>query len=535
MTYEEFHESYGQMRNKKLIAIFGKGKAWVYSAAYKWIKDDSDRAERFKTEYKQRSNLEICAEYGLRKGVVASIAELLEISKYEKNPVTREQFQKLYIDENKSAPEIAAELGLEVHQIGNLSRKFRIKKDKESRYTHSISKGRETSIKNGVYERATDARTQTMMIRYGVPNAMNDPRLKAKTYERATAEGIAILNDKKKLIEFIERVPFESRSYAETADAIGCGRETVRRILLNFGLDDMIPQDRHTSYTERQVATWVESLGLEVKRNDNKAIGREIDVFIPSKNMGIELNGAYYHSMKMNKEKLHIANKQRFARRQGVFIMEIWDTEWNDPRQQAIVKDYIKAKLGMIERRVPARKCEVVMVMDKEKSEFLKAYHILGNSADQVAYGLKTKHGELVAVATFGRNYRTAKDVDVHLNRWCTKADTIVQGGFTKVFKHAISENLDWQKVVTHTDLRFSEREKNVHNLNGFKCEKFLNPSPLVLRGGKLYNSLALKKSRIKRDYPHADITKPIAQLIDELNITVVYDCGKSRNVWNRI
>lgn len=103
-----------------------------------------------------------------------------------------------------------------------------------------------------------------------------------------------------------------------------------------------------------------------------RVIGKEIDVYLPSRNIGIELNGVYWHSTRINKDKYNVAHKQKEAEEKGIFIIEVWDVEWTDPQKREIVKDYIKAKLGKTEKRIAARKCTVTEIGKREKESSLQ-------------------------------------------------------------------------------------------------------------------------------------------------------------------
>lgn len=533
MTYEELQEiersvSGRRGMNGALIDMgMSKGQAARICGAYRWLKEHG--AEEFERVYAERGNAEAMEVLGISKDTMYGIVAILGGKYKKRGDVDREWLYREYIEKNRSMGEIAEEIGADRDFIGRQTRKYGIKKDKAARYRGSIEKGKRTSEERGVYKRAREKRERTMLMRYGVDNAMASREIREKAY----GESIGVTGDVERLRTVIEGLSDAERTYENIGRIIGVGRETVRRAVLAYGYEEMMPQDRHDSAIEHELTEWVKSIAQGERVEENVRIdGKEIDVYLPDRKIGIELNGAYWHSTKVNNDKYNIAHKQRKLWEQGIFVIEVWDTEWRE--KQEIVKDYISAKLGKITQRIAARKCTVEEISDKEKSEFLERYHILGNSRDEVAYGLKTKDGELVAVAAFGRNYRTAADVDMHLNRWCTKADTIVQGGFSKVFGYVTEKHKEWNTIVTHTDLRWSKRDDNVHMNNGFKCEGYLSPSPMVYRNGRLLNSLALKKSRIKKAYPAADVDKPTKELVDELGIIVVYDAGKTRNVWRR-
>lgn len=99
------------------------------------------------------------------------------------------------------------------------------------------------------------------------------------------------------------------------------------------------------SKAESELANWVESLGIDVVRNDRSVLGgKEIDIWIPSLNVGIEFNGLYWHSeAKVGKH--HHFNKSLKAREEGVTLVHVWEDDWKFKRE--LVEDHLLKCLGM--------------------------------------------------------------------------------------------------------------------------------------------------------------------------------------------
>lgn len=82
----------------------------------------------------------------------------------------------------------------------------------------------------------------------------------------------------------------------------------------------------HSSKEDALVA-WIKSNGFEVIQSHSNDSISEIDIFIPSLNIGFEFNGVYWHSNKHKDSKYHL-NKTRACMENGIKLYHIWE-HWN--------------------------------------------------------------------------------------------------------------------------------------------------------------------------------------------------------------
>lgn len=90
-----------------------------------------------------------------------------------------------------------------------------------------------------------------------------------------------------------------------------------------------------TSHGEQMLARFIESLGLEIAQSDYSVLGsHEIDIFIPSLNLGFEFNGSYWHSDEVIFPKKGITaleyhtQKLTGAASAGVSLYFVWESDW---------------------------------------------------------------------------------------------------------------------------------------------------------------------------------------------------------------
>lgn len=179
-----------------------------------------------------------------------------------------------------------------------------------------------------------------------------------------------------------------------------------------------IRQHSNYSITEKEVVCFIESLGVQVETNNRSILGKqEIDIFISSKSLGIEINGLYWHSSKP--PEFHV-NKTITCNSKGIQLLHITDYDWNHNR--SIIQSIIKNKLGK-NTRIFARHCKVNIVEQGVAVKFCNENYLYPPPADCMWYGLFFNE-ELVQLISISDNA---------LLVICSKKNTTVVGGLSKL------------------------------------------------------------------------------------------------------
>jgi hypothetical protein len=124
------------------------------------------------------------------------------------------------------------------------------------------------------------------------------------------------------------------------------------------------------SQQETEINDFINSLGFETitnkqhKNENNKHL--ELDIFIPSKNLGIEFNGTWWHQDLYRNENYHNF-KYNFFKEKGIRLIQVIDIDWTE--KEEIVKSIIKNALGKSEV-IFARKCKIKQISNKEKQSY---------------------------------------------------------------------------------------------------------------------------------------------------------------------
>jgi len=278
---------------------------------------------------------------------------------------------------------------------------------------------------------------------------------------------------------------------------------------------------RNVSKKEKDLANFVKSLGFEVIENDREILnGKEIDVFIPDLNVGIEFNGLYWHSEKFKGRNFH-KDKFQLAKNKNVRLLQIWEDEWDN--KQDIVKSHIKHVLGVSSERVFARNTFVKVIEKFEASSFLDSYHIQGFVGSSVYLGLFDKLSKkLIAVAAFVKNKS-----DYTLTRYATCVHVV--GGHSKIVKF-FENNYEFERLVTFADLSFSDG--GLYEKTGWNIDGIVPPDYSYVIGNKRFHKFGFRLSKFKND-PFLVFEEGLSEReLAELNgFDRVWDSGKIRFV----
>lgn len=460
--------------------------------------------------------------------------------------------------------ELADEIRTLIEQntpISQMSKRLNIGRDAINRIKKDYGIGspdRASVIQNGVREK------------YGVDNVMEVDEIRSKQKESVSkvfeerSEEIV----KKTKATLLEKTGFEHalqdpktyKKYQQTClDRYGFahngsipGRSSEIYKLVserNGGIHPMQNSFHHRSRGEINMEQTLKERfpNLEVRHSVRTLLGdgREVDIFLPEHNIGIEYCGLYAHSelgainlfcrktgRRPNDEEISeiiCATKQRHvkkyedAKNNGVQLLTVWCSEWSSRKEQIL--NFIGSKL-QTNKTVYARKCEVVEISKQDACLFNNRNHIQEISPQSISrsFGL-IYEDRLVGLMIFGLHQRNSKDVV--LRRMCFETGITVVGGASKMFRFSV-ESMGFDRCVSWSDNRWSNG--NVYHELGFLCEASLPPDYIYLsKAGKIVHKQSATKQKLG-----AVVGQTEYERATELGMTRVWDCGKVRWVWTR-
>lgn len=232
-----------------------------------------------------------------------------------------------------------------------------------------------------------------------------------------------------------------------------------------------LPADfnRFKSHYEHMVANYLDSLGVKYEVNKRSLLGgKEIDFYIPSKKIGIEINPSVSHNSNKyaknrgrlfgSKEELYHYDKYKAAVKAGIVLLQLFEYDLNPEQFDKKTKYLLKQKLCGYDEKVYARKTVVYEAKRDARTKcvaFLNDYHLQG-SATATKYFAMEYCGELVGVASFKQHKGY-----VELKRLCFKRGVQVLGGLSKFIKA-------YFKSDTNCDIIKSFSDNNIGDGTGY-------------------------------------------------------------------
>lgn len=257
----------------------------------------------------------------------------------------------------------------------------------------------------------------------------------------------------------------------------------------------------------------------EVIHSDRKLLdGKEIDIYLPEHNLGIEYNGVYWHNENHKHKDYHL-EKTELAASKGITLIQVFEHE-----DIAIVKSRLLSLIGKT-YTLGARKTEV-KVIDFPK-DFLSENHIQGaGSPSKVNLGLFIKE-ELVATMTFSKP-RFNANYEWELIRYCSLLDVTVVGGASKLLKYFIKSYCP-KNILSYSDKRWSTGK--LYNSLGFEHLQTSAPGYFYQKSQAVISRHKAQKHKLKELVPEFyDETLTEKEIMNNAGWFRVYDCGQ--DVW---
>ena len=277
-----------------------------------------------------------------------------------------------------------------------------------------------------------------------------------------------------------------------------------------FGLKQYI--NYFTTNLELDIKNFIDSLKINnIKNYWDKDINREIDILING-NLGIEINGNYWHSS-IYKSQMYHQEKSLLFQDKNINILHIFEYEWLFKKD--IIKSLIKSKLGIFEKRIFARQCIIKELQYKEYAQFCNDNHLQGEAGARIKLGLYYAN-ELVQVISFSKPRFTDK-YEYEIIRECSKLGYIILGGKERLFKYFL-KIFNPSSVISYCD--FSKFNGNSYLKLGFKKERLNKP-------GFVWFCTKDNKALWRNPYKNQEMKNQ--------EYLKIYDAGQLVFVWNKI
>ena len=307
------------------------------------------------------------------------------------------------------------------------------------------------------------------------------------------------------------------------ANNLGCSRGTVLKYITQHGIE--VYNAYRVSSHEKELQEFLATSNIEYKPSDRSMIyPLELDIFIPDKNLAVEINGVYWHSVDSNSNadgKNKHLNKLQRCIDVGITLLQFTCSEWIT--KQDIVKSIILTKLGETTHRIFARKCSIIEVDKADEAEFFNRNHIQGHTRSDRCIGLMYGD-EYVCMISFGKP-RYDKTHETEIIRIATKLNCIVVGGVSKMFKYFLGST-ECSSIITYADRQYSTG--NIYTQLGFVFSHHSAIGYKWVLNGVTYNRWQFMKHKLKDKLKIFDDSLSESENMFNNGYRKLYDCGQS-------
>ena len=275
---------------------------------------------------------------------------------------------------------------------------------------------------------ANDKRKETMLEKYGVE--YNTQREEVKEVLRKAKFSDDILDNLTDPEWMEEEYLNKKRTAVDISSELGCDYSTVLEYDRKLGFK--IRRTSNYSLEQKEICEFILSENIDAKLCDwDSLVTKELDVFVPDKNLAVEMNGLIWHSVDGKKtfddRRKHIV-KIEMCNEKEINLLQFTDLQWNS--KQDIVKSIIRSKIGTTDK-IHARKCNLVEVNTELAKSFFRKNHLDGWATAKIYIGLEY-FGEVVQIMSFGKS-RFDKKYEWELIRSATTLGITVVGGMSKI------------------------------------------------------------------------------------------------------
>ena len=239
---------------------------------------------------------------------------------------------------------------------------------------------------------------------------------------------------------------------------------------------------------------------------------KEIDIYLPTKRIGIEYDGCRWHTEQFGKDKYYHLSKTESCAKSGISLIHVFEDEYIDH------KEIVLSKLSHIigtdgnKKKIYGRKTKIKEINYDEASTFLDRNHIEGKTSATVYIGAFIGE-KIVGVITLLMD----KENNWILSRMATDYDYICCGVVGKMFSF-FKKKYSPICVKSFADRRWAfSNGHNIYTRLGFNLVKVVEPSyRYVIDGGY--------KRINPSDVDSADIS----------SMHKIWDCGLYEYEWRK-
>jgi hypothetical protein len=287
------------------------------------------------------------------------------------------------------------------------------------------------------------------------------------------------------------------------------------------------------SKAEIEISDFLKSILGEdkiIERDRTVLEGRkELDIYIPEKNLAIEFNGLKWHSEEFDRNNTYHLSKTNECKEKGIRLIQIFEDEYRDHKNLVLnkLKHIIGGDIDCLV--IGARKCEIREIEKEEAKLFLDEFHIQGFVSATVYLGaFDKKTNKLIAIM----NCKEESSGNWNLSRFATDTSYKLPGIASKMLKHFINEYKP-NEIKSFLDRRWNIEGNSMYEQIGFKLDKVSGPDYMYTDGTNRYHKFGFRKQTLNRKYG-LPLSMTENEMTQYLGYHKVWNCGLVKYVWKK-
>ena len=286
---------------------------------------------------------------------------------------------------------------------------------------------------------------------------------------------------------------------------------------------------RHSSYEEDIINFIQNNINTTININSRKIIPPlELDIFLPEKNIAIEINGIRWHSEEFGKDKNYHLNKLNECNKKNIKLIQIFEDEL------FLYKDIVMSKLSHLLKldnnkdKIYGRLINVCEIENNIAKQFLNKNHIQGFASSTIYLGAYY-NSKLIGVMSF---LKEVKNGCWNLTRFATDNKYICCGVGGKLLKYF---EIHYQpvQIKSFADRRWTiDVNNNIYTKLGFNLDKIIPPDYKYVKNNqmkRIHKFNLRKKSLIKKYNINPYLSEN--EMTKQLGYFKIWDCGLLRYV----
>lgn len=269
--------------------------------------------------------------------------------------------------------------------------------------------------------------------------------------------------------------------------------------------------------------------GIRIIQNDHSVLSKkEIDIYLPEQEIGIEYNGLQWHTeWAAGRKKSYHIGKTTEALLKNVKLIHVFESDYVKSPSKIIDSLIHKANLDNSKPKIYARKCKVKEISYKKAKKWASEHN--WNLKPSLCSLALCSDNIIFAIMTFSR----VKGNDWELLDYLSNPDYIVSGTASKLFCHFVRKYKP-NTVKTSVSIEYTpDKENNVFTKIGFRFIEQTSPDYGYFKrsAGPIIQDKDAIIQQVTEKYGNKK-NKSETQIAKQMGYDRIWNCGKYVYLW---